>query len=399
MFSDSPEYLKRKKTPFAPPNVTYPELRKVIPAELYAKSTLKGFGYVAQDLISVSVLYYLCLFIDELAATVAMKLKLSPLSSSVFYWSLWASYWVAQSIAMAGCWCLGHEAGHGNISPSPFINDFVGFILHTSLLTPYFAWKRTHHTHHKMVASLENDENYVPSTCSELAATSKSRLHEMFEDTPLYTLGRLCVMQLLGFQLYMVYNVMGCPRDPPGTNHFSPSSVLFKPKDYYKIILSDFGLLVAAFILTVYGVDNGLSALARHYFVPYLLCHHWIVMITYLHHSDPTLPHYRAGEWSFLRGALATVDRPILGWIGRVYFHNVSHDHIGHHLFVSIPFYNQPAVTEKLKTVLGEEYNYDSTNSFYALYRSFSQCLAVSDEGEIVMYQNRLGKTARAIAC
>ena len=48
------------------------------------------------------------------------------------------------------------------------------------------------------------------------------------------------------------------------------------------------------------------------------------VMITFLHHSDPTIPHFRKEEWSFLRGAASTVDRPTLGWIGRFFFHNVS---------------------------------------------------------------------------
>lgn len=46
-------------------------------------------------------------------------------------------------------------------------------------------------------------------------------------------------------------------------------------------------------------------------------------MFTYLHHSDPTIPHYRKEEWSFLRGATATVDRPLLGWMGRFFLHNV----------------------------------------------------------------------------
>jgi fatty acid desaturase len=54
------------------------------------------------------------------------------------------------------------------------------------------------------------------------------------------------------------------------------------------------------------------------------LANHWIVMLTFLHHSDLTIPHYRAGEWNWLRGALTTVDRPFLGWIGRFFFHNVS---------------------------------------------------------------------------
>ena len=53
-------------------------------------------------------------------------------------------------------------------------------------------------------------------------------------------------------------------------------------------------------------------------------------MFTYLHHSDPTIPHYRKAEWTFLRGALATVDRPLLGWMGRFFLHNISHDHVAH---------------------------------------------------------------------
>ena len=61
-------------------------------------------------------------------------------------------------------------------------------------------------------------------------------------------------------------------------------------------------------------------------------------MFTFLHHSDPTIPHYRKGEWSFLRGAAATVDRPLLGWMGRFFFHNISHDHVAHREFPGSPF-------------------------------------------------------------
>jgi len=44
-----------------------------------------------------------------------------------------------------------------------------------------------------------------------------------------------------------------------------------------------------------------------------------------LHHSDPTIPHYYGPEWTFVRGVLATVDRPLLGWMGRFFLHNVCH--------------------------------------------------------------------------
>lgn len=55
-------------------------------------------------------------------------------------------------------------------------------------------------------------------------------------------------------------------------------------------------------------------------------------MITYLHHTDPTLPHYRGREWNFQRGAAATVDRPFLGWQGRFFLHDVAHYHVIHHV-------------------------------------------------------------------
>ncbi len=38
------------------------------------------------------------------------------------------------------------------------------------------------------------------------------------------------------------------------------------------------------------------------------VCHR-LVMITYLQHTHPNLPHYDDKEWDWLRGAMATVDR------------------------------------------------------------------------------------------
>ena len=102
-------------------------------------------------------------------------------------------------------------------------------------------------------------------------------------------------------------------------------------------------------ILYIWGRTVGFHNFLKLYFVPYIvsrhciwdnicpsnvdrtlqqLANHWIVMLTYLHHSDPTIPHFRNKQWSFLRGAVSTVDRPLLGWIGRFFLHNVSHDHV-----------------------------------------------------------------------
>lgn len=104
---------------------------------------------------------------------------------------------------------------------------------------------------------------------------------------------------------------------------------------------------------SIYGVANVL----KYYGIPWLAVTHWctsnsclgiltlldrtqpkVIMITYLQHTDPELPHYRRKEWNFQRGAAATIDRPFLGWQGRFFLHNVAHNHIVHHFFPKMPF-------------------------------------------------------------
>lgn len=56
------------------------------------------------------------------------------------------------------------------------------------------------------------------------------------------------------------------------------------------------------------------------------------VAITYLHHTHPDLPHYTEEGWSYVKGALSTVDRDF-GFIGKHIFHGIIEKHVVHHLF------------------------------------------------------------------
>lgn len=78
---------------------------------------------------------------------------------------------------------------------------------------------------------------------------------------------------------------------------------------------------------------------------------------------------------------------------------------------------NGPEITKAIKSVLKDDYNYDSTVScfghqvklfiptvdhlfqptFYALYRSFTQCLFIEEDDNIVFYKNKHGLAAREI--
>ncbi|KAK1222246.1 hypothetical protein PQX77_014879 [Marasmius sp. AFHP31] len=388
LFTDSPEYQKRKNTPFSPTKLTLAQVRATVPRELHTKSTAKSLYYVVRSVFFAAAAYRLAWKIDIF---VDFALQRYQLPSDV-------------SIFLAGWWCLAHEAGHGALSSYSAVNNLIGFALHTFLLVPYYAWRSTHHAHHKATASVERDEHWVPRERGRIGLPSRmeakaSDYQEIFDEAPIFTLGRLVLMQTLGWQTYLTTNVQGSPRYPNGirTNHFFPSSPLFKQRERKGIIASNIGIAIMVTILCRWTYAVGWGAFVKLYFIPYLLTNHWIVMLTYLHHTDPTIPYYRKNEWNFLRGALATVDRPLLGWAGRFFLHNVSHDHIAHHLFSSTPFYNQPQITAHLKKVLGDDYNYDSTNTFRALYRSFTECCFIEDDSDIVFYANKHGM-ARAVA-
>lgn len=143
---DSPEYKQRLKTPFVPSKVshallftlfdaqrsqvTLPEIRATIPKHLYEKSTAKGLFFFARDVISVMILYKLGTLITPLGQLLK-SYELHPQYVRVVTWSLWALYFHAQGVVFAGLWCLGHEAGHGTLSPHSAINHALGFVLHT----------------------------------------------------------------------------------------------------------------------------------------------------------------------------------------------------------------------------------------------------------------------------
>ncbi|KAK1227468.1 hypothetical protein PQX77_009531 [Marasmius sp. AFHP31] len=350
LFQDGPEYEQRKRTPFIPPKATLPEIHAAVPRHLHAKNTVKGLSFIVRDGTLAIFLYKMAWHIPDASSLIAQR-----------------------------------------------INDTGLF-----LLVPYFSWKSSHSAHHKATVSMERDVNYMPPTRSgmklppEPVARSKD-YHKIFEETPIYTFYRMFLKQTLGLLAYFAFNKRGSLRHA-GASHFHPNSALFKPHERNGVIASDVGLIAMLIALSRWTSNVGFWHCVALYLVPWMNTNHWIIALTFLHHSDPTIPYYRGDEWSFLRGALATVDRPLLGWIGRVFFHNVSHNHVSHHIFSDIPFYNQPEATAHIKKVLKDDYNFDSTNTFRALYRNFVECEFVEDEGNIVFYKNREGKAARHVA-
>lgn len=102
-------------------------------------------------------------------------------------------------------------------------------------------------------------------------------------------------------------------------------------------------------------------------------------MITFLHHTHPSVPKYTPDSWTFLRGATATIDRDF-GFIGTHFFHHISTDHVTHHLFSRIPHYYSPAASKAIIPLLGKHYHGRGEFGYDALAVAFGQCQWVEED-------------------
>ncbi len=121
-------------------------------------------------------------------------------------------------------------------------------------------------------------------------------------------------------------------------------------------------------------------------------------MITYLQHTDPALPHYKAEAWTFPRGALCTIDRNWLGPVGPYLFHGISETHVLHHVSSKIPHYNAWEATEALKARLGKHYVKSTENVFVSLWKSINTCKFVDENDQVAFYRTVDGVPHRIVS-
>ncbi|RDB27054.1 Delta(12) fatty acid desaturase [Hypsizygus marmoreus] len=393
------EYDESELPAFTPMSWSLKEIRSAIPPHLFVMKTRVGLAYLARDLSLAIIAWTLATYIDPFSTRPDIRAFFTHAGAEVLRWSFWALYWWFQGLIFTGLWVIGHECGHGAFSDYQSLNDAIGFVIHSMLFTPYFSWKISHHRHHSNHASMERDEVYVPKTRSALGIPENASAYdydEILGDTPVYTLFMLVRQQLFAFPAYLLCNVSGQPNYPKWTNHFDPNSILFTKSQRNAVIMSNIGITVVILFLRQASLNYGSSELVKYYGIPWLAVTHWFIMITYLHHTDPVVPHYRQNTWNVQRGAAATVDRPFLGWQGRFFLHDVAHYHVIHHFFPKLPFYNGEDATRHLKVFIGEHYISSDKPAFQALWENYNKCQFVEDSGEVLFYRDRRGHAVRS---
>ncbi|BAZ05021.1 fatty acid desaturase [Calothrix sp. NIES-3974] len=325
---------------------TLGDIKAVIPAECFQPNLGKSFFFFGRDVVTIAALYLLAYKLDS--------------------WLFFPIFWLMQGTMFWALFVVGHDCGHQSFSQHKWLNDLMGHICHTPILVPYHGWRISHRTHHKNHGHIDNDESWYP--------VSESQYQEM---DWIQKIGRYYLF-LFAYPVYLFQ------RSPNKTgSHFSPSSPLFKPSEKWDVITSTTLWIAMVGLLGFFTYQWGWMWLIKYYLGPYVVFIVWLDLVTFLHHTEPDVPWYREGEWTFLKGALSTVDRDY-GFINHIH-HDIG-THVVHHIFLNMPHYNLKKATAAVKPLLGEYYRKTSDPIWKSLWNSCISCHFVPDTGKRVYY-------------
>jgi len=376
--------------PNAPKLPTKGQIKASIPVHCFERSALHSFYFVLRDSAMAAALVY----VTSKCLTTDIPTTLCEALVFVVGWTFYA-FWMGT--ILTGHWVLGHECGHGAFSSSQTLNDIVGFILHQALLVPYFAWQYSHAKHHRRTNNLVDGESHVPSTKEEIGLkevhTDYAALFDHIGEDA-FAVFQLWTHLAIGWPLYLL-GVASTGRlsytgeklkEGDVMDHFRPDSKMFPPKMRVKILISTITEIIVLAYLVKLMFQFGFMPVTLWYFCPYLWSNFWLVLYTWLQHNDPSVPQYGPDEWTWVKGALSTIDRPY--GIFDFFHHKIGSTHVAHHLFHEMPFYRADEATAAIKNFLGPLYNYDPTPWYLAAWRIAKKCHYVDDVNGIQYYKS-----------
>jgi len=289
----------------------------------------------------------------------------------ILWWLLFLAFSVIQGTFFWALFVIGHDCGHGSFSPSTRFNNFIGHISHTFILVPFHSWRLSHHLHHTYHSHVQKDHSYV--------ATTQTKYESMAPAARIY---RYTFYLFGGWPLYLLMGM--ADRDD---YHFWPNDALCKNEEEKSQMRESIAWIIGFVgILALIGYYQGLSTLLVYYLPPYIVFSMWISLVTHLHHTHPDVPWFRDPDWSYMRGALSTVDRNY-GIVEPIH-HDIG-THTVHHLFNKIPHYHLKEATVAIKPILGEYHKKSEDQVLSAMLKIWNHCRYVSDVGSVMFYQSK----------
>jgi omega-6 fatty acid desaturase (delta-12 desaturase) len=351
------------------PQSRYPskaDLLRVLPAELMQFNPLKAWTSLGMSL-GLSALAY------AVGTQLPLQLWAAP---------LWVIYGMVTGTVVMGCWVIAHECGHQAFHPNRKLESWIGFVLHSLLLVPYFSWARSHAVHHAHCNHLEEGETHVPpredSPSGRVTEALRQRLgYRLFGWVSLFS------HLILGWPLYLFLGATGGEDYGRPTSHFWNGGPFDRgarhlfPRPFRGLMMrSNLGLIIMMVLLIWLAMVSSPLRVIAVYGLPYVVVNIWLVTYTWLQHTDVEIPHFASDQWTWATGALQTVDRPY-GTLLNVLHHGIGATHVCHHVNSRIPHYNAWRGNALLRAAYPDLVRYDPTPIHKALWRVATQCAAV----------------------
>lgn len=372
------------------------EVRRVIPKDCFKPDTMKSLGYLSVSTIGTAI----CTAIGISALSILPPTNLLTLP-------FWTAYSAVTGTVAMGLWVLAHECGHGAFSKNLRVRDTVGYLIHTLMLVPYYSWQRSHAVHHKYTNHVELGETHVPELIGNESegsfALRKKFLVVFGKKRGMKAWGALqgFLHLLIGWPAYLWIGATGGTKRGM-TNHYWPEPLttpeipkqeLFPGKWKEKVLKSDIGIGIMAGVLGVWAKYHGIPQVMAMYGGPLIVVNAWLVIYTWLQHTDVDVPHFDIDDHNFIKGALHTIDRPYdkLDPWGLIDFlhHKIGTTHVAHHFDCSIPHYKAEIATNAIKENFPEFYLYDPTPIPQALWRICKGCTGVEKRGDRYVWNNK----------
>lgn len=280
-------------------------LRSAIPSECFEKNLLRSLFYMISDLAILSTAFL-------------VYPHVSGYFQLLMYWNFYGFF----------AWALfvvGHDCGHSSFSPYPIVNDICGHICHGLILVPYYPWARSHNQHHRYHNHRRQDRSHKWLTKTQIAGWN--------------IVGRILVScalgPVVGFWMYLIW---GLSEDG---SHIIWFGKLYKGASWtekLKCVLSV--SVVVAWGAIVYLYCGSGYEWMRMFGGVVTVCYTWLFMVTWYQHHGANTTVYDETTWTFLKGAVETVDRKVGYGIDALH-HNITDCHLVHHMFFrEIPHYN-----------------------------------------------------------
>lgn len=346
-------------------------ITKVVPERCFTRQTTTSFAYLLQSLVIQTAVVWIGLTIPQ------TKLMIP----------IWILYAFLSGTTAMGFWVIAHECGHGAFSNNRRLQTIVGYVLHSILLVPYFSWQRSHAIHHRFTNHISDGETHVPlviggNGISEQAGGEKELALSRAIGKTKYGFIQLVLHLIFGWPAYLLAGKTGGPRYGI-SNHFWPrapfSRKLWPSIWSKKVWISDFGVGLTLIGLFIWGFKCGIASVTTLYIGPLLVVNCWLVLYTWLHHTDTDVPHLADSEFTFMRGAFLSIDRPY-GRLLNFLHHQIGSTHVIHHIAPGIPHYHAKEATIAIKKAFPKPYLYSPTPIHKALWNISSNCIAVRAE-------------------